>query len=107
MAPCLERRRCRVRRTALTTKGTQHVATRTGPTNTISHEVMVSEDCEPLTQLFQVLLPTVNVINAVITTRRVAAPKHGRHQKGQRGTLPPLCRPYTDTPWTTSRRTVI
>jgi len=35
---------------------------------------MVSEDCEPLTQLFQVLLPTVNVINAVITTRRVSTP---------------------------------
>ena len=53
----------------------RHVASRTGPTISTTQRVTVSEDGEPLTQLFHVSLPAVKAITVAMTRARRAPPE--------------------------------
>ena len=87
---CPERRRYRVRRTAPTMSSARHVASRTGPTISTTQRVTVSEDGEPLTQLFHVSLPAVKAITVAMTRARRAPPESVEAtRKGQRGLRQP------------------
>ena len=99
---CPERRRYRVRRTAPTMSSARHVASRTGPTISTTQRVTVSEEGEPLTQLFHVSLPAVRAITVAMTKARRAPPESVEApRKGQRGPPPAARRPSTDAPRTT------
>jgi hypothetical protein len=99
---CPERRCYRERRTAPTMSSARHVASRTGPTISTTQRVTVSEDGEPLTQLFHVSLPAVKAITVAMTRARRAPPESVvATRKGQRGPPPAVRRPSTDAPRTT------